>query len=187
MARLAKQFKPLNLTVAALLLLMAAGGFLWRNQQISTGILEKTRPADQTTLVFDYARLLRENEADLSRRLERIGKTYDVETVVVTVEDLPDQLTLDALAGQLMETWDIGRTRNGHGILILAASNARKVRLSVTAELVYAFPDSFLNQIQDWPWQTYFQKRELYTGIIRVLGDIESRARQVDNLGRSQK
>ena len=45
MPRLAKQFKPLNLALAATLLAMAAGGFLWRNCQMSPRQLTVQRPA----------------------------------------------------------------------------------------------------------------------------------------------
>ena len=95
MTRLAKQFKPLNLTAAVLLLLMAAGGFLWRSQQISNDILGETRPSDPTTLVFDYARLLSENEPSLNRALKSLNEAHELETIIVTVENIPDELTME--------------------------------------------------------------------------------------------
>ena len=187
MTRLAKQFKPLNLAVAALLLLLAAGGFLWRSHQISSSTVASTRPTDQTTLVFDYARLLTESEADLNQTLRIQKQAYEIEIAVVTVEEIPDGMTLEALAGQLLGDWDIGRQQNGKGILILAASNARKVQLSVTAGLINAFPDSFLRQIQKWPWQTYFHQKELSKGINRLLSEIEARAEKIGKGGSLQQ
>ena len=183
MARLAGQFKPLNLCIAAVLLLLAAGGFLWRSHQMDVLRLATDRPADKTTSVFDYARLLSDKELDLNRVLKKLRDIYGIETVVVTVEDIPDEVTASELARRLIENWQIGRARNGRGILILAATNARQLQLSVTAGLDRFFSDEFRRHIQDWPWHEYFNSNQISSGITGAVKQIEKRARLIEKDG----
>ena len=125
MTRPAGQFKPKNLTVAALLFILAAGGFLWRSHQISAGQPSPARPPDKTGFVFDYARLLSDAEVDLNRTCKSLEETYAIETIVVTTEGIPDEFSMAELARRLIENWQIGGSLNGRGILILAASGDR--------------------------------------------------------------
>ena len=187
MPRLAKQFKPLNLAIAAILLLLAAGGFLWRSQQMSSGIPDAPRPAGQTSGIYDYARLLSGNETRLNQVLKKHDEAYEIETVVVTAAEIPAGMTSMALAEQLLVNWNIGKARNGRGILILAVSDVREVHLSVTATLASAFPEYLLREIQQWPWQAYFQKKNLSDGLYRVLAHIEAEYRKIDRPERDQK
>ena len=180
MTRLAEQFKPLNLAIAAVLLILAAGGFLWRSQQMSSGIPDAPRPTGQTSGIYDYARLLSGNETRLNQVLKKHNETYEIETVVVTAAEIPAGMTSVALAEQLLINWNIGKTHNGRGILILVVSDVREVHLSATATLASEFPEHLLHEIQKWPWQAYFQKKNLSDGLYRVLAHIEAEYRKID-------
>lgn len=179
MSRLAKQFRPLNLIIAILLLLVATGGFLWRKHQIDARKPASVRPEDPSTHVFDYGRLLSAAEPDLNRTMAHVKDTYGIETIVVTVATVPDELTLPELARRLSDNWQIGGALDGRGILILAAAEARRVYLDIGSGLSDRFTDAFRRQIQDWPWQTYFEEGSVADGIRRALAQVEAGARQV--------
>jgi uncharacterized membrane protein YgcG len=179
MPRLAERFKPLNLILTILLLVVATGGFFWRSHQINARKPSSSRPDKQSTHIFDYARLLSNAEPDLNRAIVHLKDTCDIEPIVVTVTTVPDELTLPELARRLIEDWQIGANLNGRGILILAASDVRQVHLAVGSGLFDTFTDSFRRQIQEWPWQTYFEDGSVPDGLRRALAQIETRARQV--------
>jgi uncharacterized membrane protein YgcG len=179
MPRLAERFRPLNLVLAMLLLVVTAGGFFWRSHQINARKPASSRPDEQSTYIFDYARLLSNAEPELNRAIVHLKDTYDIEPIVVTVTTIPDELTLPELARRLIEDWQIGANPDGRGILILAASDVRRVHLAVGPGLFETFTDSFRRQIQDWPWQNYFEDGSVPGGLRRALAQIETRARQV--------
>jgi uncharacterized membrane protein YgcG len=180
MPRLAERFRPLNLIIAILLLLVATGGFLWRTHQINARKPAPDRPADPSIHVFDYGRLLSDADADLNRTIEKVKDKYGIETIVVTVAAIPDELTLPDLARRLNDNWQIGEGLNGRGILILAAADARQVHLEIGSGLSGRFADAFRHQIEEWPWQTYFKEGSVAEGIRRVLAQVEISARQVE-------
>jgi uncharacterized membrane protein YgcG len=181
MSRLAKPFRPLNLIITILLLLVATGGFLWRSHQIDARKPAAARPEGPSTHIFDYGRLLMDAEPDLNRAMAHVKDTYGIETIVVTVATVPDELTLPELARRLSDNWQVGATLDGRGVLILAASDARQVHLEIGPGLSDRFTDAFRRRIQAWPWQTYFNDGSVADGIKHALEQIETSARQAED------
>lgn len=178
MRRLAGQFKPLNLTIAAVLLLMAAGGFLWRSNQMSAVKLAAERPPGPTAFVYDYAKILTTPPTELNLSLQRLQQTQNIETIIVTFGKKPDGMPLAQLARKLIDNWQIGETYQERGLLLLIAAEGRKMQIGVRAGLTEIFTDTFCRHIQDWRWRPILDAGETYAALLKVVAEIETRAQQ---------
>ena len=176
MGRLAGQFKPLNLIIVVLLLVVAVGGFIWRGRQINPARLDEERPDGQFQFVYDYARVFEKPPTDLNRFLEYIRSNHAIETVVVTYSKSPDDMTLPALARDLIEKWQIGQSLNGGGILLLVAVSDRNLHIGVSDGLKEIFTEQFRRHMQNWHWRTLVSAENIEPALSAVAAEIDRRA-----------
>ena len=176
MGRLAGQFKPLNLTLAAALLVMAASGFLWRSNQMSSSKLTVQRPEGPTAFVHDYGGIITTLPTGLNQTLQNLIQTHDIEIVIVTIGNTPDEMTLEQLALKLIDSWQIGAFSSDRGLLLLVAADSRKLNIGVSAGLKGIFTDTFCRHIQNWQWQSLFDTGKIDAALSKVVAEIENRA-----------
>ena len=177
MPRLAKQFKPLNMGAAALMLMVAAGGLLWRNCQMPPRQLTAQRPPGSEAFVFDYAGILAHPVRKLDPSLEDLRENHSIETVIVTFTKQPEELSLERLARKLMEDWQIGGSLEGRGILLLVAAQSRRIQVSVGSGLKQIYTDDFCRRIQNWQWPALFEEGRMVEALAGVVAEILNRAR----------
>jgi len=176
MRRPARRFSPLNLSVAVLLLLLAIGGFWWRQGQLDSAALTPQTPSSEAALVFDYAGILQEERAEADGRLQALRRRCGVEMAVVTVGALPEDMTIGALARILIERWQIGRNGMRGGILLLMAQEEKLVRLQATAGLADVFSDGFCREIEG-KLRTCLSRGQPAEGLSTAIAAVEGRIR----------
>lgn len=108
-------------------------------------------------LVNDFANVL---TSDQIQSLEQKLVSYDDSTsnqiVIVTVPTVGDY-DVDAYALKILRDWGVGNKKNNNGIVILVATNDRKVRIEVGYGLEGAVPDITAKQIIDNEITPYFR------------------------------
>jgi tetratricopeptide (TPR) repeat protein len=134
------------------------------------------RPQDNRYL-FDYARLL-EHYAEGSRKyLLSIAQGFHIEAVIVSLPDLGPAASIEELAVDIVNNWEIGRDYEGRGLLLLLVNQEKQVKLEVGYELEDVFTDAFTGYIEDLQLKPYFLRDDLGTGLIAVMEELEQRAR----------
>jgi tetratricopeptide (TPR) repeat protein len=141
--------------------------------QIDTILKDRPRGKE---LVFDHAHIL-PDALDYSRDyLAGIRDRYRIEAFLVTVPEMGADRTIEMLAVELHERWQIGRPFDGRGILLLLDDQTKQVKLEVSQELEDVFTDAFCGYIQDLQLRPYFLSGQLGTGLLAVMEEIEHRA-----------
>ena len=102
-----------------------------------------------TGRVVDQANLLRpEEEQALSGLSEQLERTTTDQLVMVTLPDLGGR-PIDEVGLALGNAWGIGQRDKDNGVLIIVASNDRKVRIEVGYGLERILTDQRAKQIID--------------------------------------
>lgn len=130
--------------------------------------------------LFDYAGILSHYREGSQQFLDRMAKRFGIEALIVSVPDLGHMDSIDTLADDLLNGWQIGRAHQGRGLLLLLSQQEKEVRLEVSYELEDVFTDAFTGYIADQQLKPYFLRNDLGTGLIAVMEKIEERA-QVKN------
>lgn len=134
-----------------------------------------SRP-DENRYLYDYAGILRHYEEGAGKYLHRIAQRFQIEAVVISVPDLGDADSMEALAVDLVNAWGIGKDYGGRGVLILLAGKEQEVKLEVSYELEDVFTDAFTGYVEDLQLKPYFIQDDIGTGLIAVMEEIERRA-----------
>ena len=103
-------------------------------------------------------------EAALSRRLEGLERTTGRQMVIVTVTTL-DGREVAAFTRDLGNAWEIGRSEQDDGVVLLVAPNERKVRIAVGLGLERILPDALCQKIIDDQILPRFREGDLQGGI----------------------
>lgn len=96
---------------------------------------------------FDYAKLVFNHELIIQEMLMHYYESANIELVIVTVEDLQG-LKLNIYTAELFREWEIGKAKNGRGILILLALKQKKVRMEVSYALEEVFTDQYCSLLE---------------------------------------
>ena len=141
-----------------------------------------SRPQSQRYL-FDYAGNLEHYEEGVHRFLRRMSERFHIETVIVTLPEMPVQTSLEELAVDLVNHWQIGGEFEGRGLLLLLIEQDRQVKLEVTYELEDVFTDAATGYFGDLQLRPYYLADDIGTGLVAVMEELEQRARlkQQDN------
>ncbi len=146
----------------------------------------KARPPG-VDLVYDHAHIMPDALDYSNEYLARIRDRYFIETVIVTLPALGDTRTIEMLAVELFEAWQIGRKFEGRGILLLLSNEHKQVKLEVSKELEDVFTDAFCGYIEDLQLKPYFFAGQLGTGLLAVMEEIENRAEVKQQGGYTQE
>lgn len=123
-------------------------------------------------LVNDFAGVLSEQErADLERRLVAYDDSTSVQIVIVTVKTLNDS-PIEEYSLKIQRDWGIGNKTTNNGVLILAAIDDRKVRISTGYGLEGAIPDITANQIISADIAPAFRSSAYYEGLSNAAGSV---------------
>ena len=133
------------------------------------------RPHQDRTL-FDYANLLEHYEEGALDYLQRLAERFHIEAVIVTLPDPDLARSIEELAVDIVNRWQIGRKHEGRGLLLLLENKHKLVKLEVAYELEDVFTDAFSGYIEDLQLKPYFLRNDLGTGLIAVMEELERRA-----------
>jgi tetratricopeptide (TPR) repeat protein len=133
------------------------------------------RPQDKRYL-FDYARLLEHYTEGSRKYLHSIAQRFHIEAVIVSLPDLGTAGSIEELAVDIVNHWEIGRDYEGRGLLLLLVNEEKQVKLEIGYELEDVFTDAFTGYIEDLQLKPYFLRDDLGTGLIAVMEQLEQRA-----------
>jgi len=132
--------------------------------------------------LFDYTGVLRDYQEGVHLYLENLGSQFGIEAVVVSIPSLPPGYSIQTLAVDLANNWDIGRHQDGRGLLLLLVEESRQVKLEVGYELEDVFTDALSGYVEDFQLGPYYRAGDVGTGMIAVMEMLEQRA-QTKRLG----
>jgi tetratricopeptide (TPR) repeat protein len=171
--------------------ILALGGMsIWRYIDApETGRLpNELRPFDlderpqSGRYLFDYAAVLTHYEEGVHRYLENIASRFGIEALVVSIPALPQGYSIQTLAVDMVNNWDIGREQDGRGLLLLLVEDSKQVKLEVGYELEDVFTDAFSGYVEDLQLGPYYRSGDVGTGMIALMEMLEQRA-QTKHLG----
>jgi tetratricopeptide (TPR) repeat protein len=133
------------------------------------------RPQDNRYL-YDYAQLLEHYTEGSRKYLHSIAQRFHMEAVIVSLPDLGTAGSIEELAVDIVNHWEIGRDYEGRGLLLLLVNEQKQVKLEIGYELEDVFTDAFTGYIEDLQLKPYFLRDDLGTGLIAVMEQLEQRA-----------
>ncbi len=140
-----------------------------------TAFTVEQRPQNNRYL-FDYAKILGHYEEGAHRYLRRIMERFHVEALIVSVPDLGSARSIEELAVDVVNKWEIGRDFEGRGLLLLLVEREKLVKLEVGYELEDVFTDAFTGYVEDLQLKPYFLNDDVGTGLIAIMEELERRA-----------
>jgi uncharacterized protein len=134
---------------------------------ILSGLFSKAEdfPAKATTLVSDFAGVLKENEkASLENKLVAFNDSTSTQIAVVTLRSTGNYEIAD-YSVQLFNKWKIGQSSKNNGVLILVAVEDRKVWITTGYGIEGVLPDALTKQVVDRDIVPSFRQGDYYGGI----------------------
>lgn len=126
--------------------------------------------------LFDYTGQLEHYREGARKYLQNITRRFHIEAVIVSLPDLGTARTIEELAVDIANRWEIGRNHEGRGLLLLLVDEGKQVKLEVAYELEDVFTDAFSGYAGDLQLKPYFLRDDLGTGLIALLEQLEQRA-----------
>jgi tetratricopeptide (TPR) repeat protein len=157
--------------------MMVAGVIIACGQEgpaIPEQIIQKRPHTDG--FIFDYVGLMTDVKESTRRYLETIYTRYGIEILIVALPSLENRYTVSDAAAILFTNWEIGKTCDGRGILLLFVEDQKRVKLEISYDLEDVFTDAFTGHIQDVQLQPRYIAGQLDVGFIAVMEALESRA-----------
>lgn len=121
-------------------------------------------PSPGTGYANDYANVL---SVQTENHINETSKKYSgdgTQIVVVTVKSL-DGMDIETYSNKLFRSWGIGNKEKDNGILILLATDDRKIRIEVGRGLEGEFNDAKCGRLMDMYAIPYFKENDFDTGI----------------------
>ncbi len=134
----------------------------------------------QDRYLFDYAQIIEHYTEGTERYLRRIAQRFHIEALIVTLPDAGVAHSIQHLAVEIVNRWRIGTDFNGRGLLLLLLDSEKQVKLEVGYELEDVFTDAFTGYVEDLQLKPYFLSRDIGTGLIAVMEELERRAQIKD-------
>lgn len=142
MLRTKKNFLWVFALVFFLLIIVYFGLTLRKKQIFQNGFIQK-RPSGTDTYIYDHAHILEDITESTQRFLKMIHTRYAIEALIVTVSSLPQSMTIESLALDLFSNWEIGKSSDGRGILLLLADQEKQIKFEIGYELRMCLPTCF--------------------------------------------
>ena len=119
-----------------------------------------------TGFINDFANMLRNDE-----ELESIAKSVEQETggemVVVTIDELPNDYSIETFATELFEVWGIGKKEKNNGVLLLISKNDRAFRIETGYGVEGILPDLLVNRIAKAYLVPNFKRGDYDNGVLQ--------------------
>jgi uncharacterized protein len=114
---------------------------------LPTAVFSYSSPGSPTGYVNDFANVLSSSTtAQLESELSQLARDTSTEISVVTVPTIGNDY-IENYSIKLAEEWGIGSKEHDNGVLLLIATQDRKLRIEVGYGLEGALPDSVANRI----------------------------------------
>jgi len=175
MLRTKKNFLWVFALVFFLLIIVYFGLTLRKKQIFQNGFIQK-RPSGTDTYIYDHAHILEDITESTQRFLKMIHTRYAIEALIVTVSSLPQSMTIESLALDLFSNWEIGKSSDGRGILLLLADQEKQIKFEIGYEIEDVFTDLFCGYVEDKQLKTYFLSDQLEIGLVALMEEVEKRA-----------
>ena len=166
----------LRAVLVALLFGLLTWGFLLRFKPFQPEAPVGGRDPASESYLYDHAHLLRKVSESANAQLVGIKKKYGIEGVIVTVAELPSGFTIESLAVEMFNKWNVGGQTSGRGFLLLFSEKEKQMKLEVSDELEDVFTDKFCGYIEGEQLKPYFLNGQLHIGLIATMEEIVKRA-----------
>jgi len=129
-------------------------------------------PGKPAAFVSDYAGVLDATQVSaLENKLSQFNATTSSEIAVVIIESLEGD-TIENFANKLFADWGIGKEKKDNGVLLLIATDDRRMRIETGYGLEGALPDATTNQIITKTLKPAFLNNDYYGGVDKATDDI---------------
>ncbi|KPU45011.1 hypothetical protein OXPF_14890 [Oxobacter pfennigii] len=128
--------------------------------------------------VNDYANILsNETEQNIFLMGQELDNKTNAQIVVVTMDKLPADITIEEYANELFRAWGIGDAKLNNGLLILVNMDPedRAIRTEVGDGLEGRIPDAISHRITDEIIIPYFMEGDYDNGLLKGYYEICSR------------
>ena len=151
---------------ARTLILLSLLGTLWVNPVLALEVPKHTSP------VVDLAGVLsRGDQAKIASSLLQFQKKYGPQLQVLVVPSLEDE-TIEGYSIKVVDKWKLGAKGKDDGVLLLVATESRKVRIEVGRGLEGDLPDVIAGRIIRTGIIPFFKQGQTGAGILVGLGMI---------------
>ncbi len=163
--------------VTRALLLLSLLGSLWASPVFSLDVPKLTGP------VVDLAGVLsRSDQAKIAASLLQFQRKYGPQLQVLVVPKLEDE-TIESYSIKVVDAWKLGAKGKDNGVLLLVATQDRKVRIEVGRGLEGDLPDALAGRIIRAGIIPFFKQGQTSAGVLVGLGMIaESVGGKLENI-----
>lgn len=163
--------------VTRALLLLSLLGSLWASPVFSLDVPKLTGP------VVDLAGVLsRSDQAKIAASLLQFQRKYGPQLQVLVVPKLEDE-TIESYSIKVVDAWKLGAKGKDNGVLLLVATQDRKVRIEVGRGLEGDLPDALAGRIIRTGIIPFFKQGQTSAGVLVGLGMIaESVGGKLENI-----
>ncbi len=163
--------------VSRILLLLSLLGSLWASPVFALEVPKLTGP------VVDLAGVLsRSDQAKISASLRQFQRKVGPQLQVLLVPKLEDE-TIESYSIKVVDAWKLGAQGKDNGVLLLVATQDRKVRIEVGRGLEGDLPDALAGRIIRAGILPFFKQGQTGTGVLVGLGMIaESVGGKLENI-----
>jgi len=149
-----------------ILLLLGLLGSLWTSPVFSLEVPRLTGP------VVDLAGVLsRSDQAKISASLLQFKRKYGPQLQVLVVPKLENE-TIETYSIKVVDKWKLGAKGKDNGVLLLVATENRKVRIEVGRGLEGDLPDALAGRIIRAGIIPFFKQGQIGAGVLVGLGMI---------------
>ncbi|MEA3357309.1 MAG: TPM domain-containing protein [Patescibacteria group bacterium] len=133
-------------------------------QVFSKGVADFSDPVGY---INDFAGVL-SNDADLNEKLSEFEKAESTQILVITVDNLPDDVYLENFIPRLIDEnpeWAAGQEEFDNGVILTIVVETREMRIDVGYGLEGALPDITASHILDYEVRPYFRDDDYDAGV----------------------
>ncbi|MEB3338576.1 MAG: TPM domain-containing protein [Leptolyngbyaceae bacterium] len=133
------------------------------------------------TWVSDVAEVLSgETEAQLNQRITQLTTRNSAEIAVVTVPDTAPAATVKAFATELFNTWGIGKRGLDNGVLLLVATQERRIEVETGRGIQPYLSDAEVAQIIATQIKPAFQSQNFDQGVLNGVEEIATQLQSIN-------
>lgn len=152
--------------------------FMLCTATMHTAAAEIPDPTDEF-YVNDYADILDTASKDhIISVNNRLYREYDVQLVVVTVEDLSGQ-DLESYAYDVFNSWGIGSKKTNRGILLVLAKREDDYWITQGKGLEKLMPSDMLSDLLNENLEADFEKKDYSAGVTKTIDALEKKIKTV--------
>lgn len=130
-------------------------------------IPEKPSKTTEQTSVYQYTPLLSESQKnDLEQKLIKYSDTTSTQIVVAIISSTQGE-NINYLGAQWGEKWGIGQAKEDNGVLILLATDDRKIAINTGYGVEHLLTDAMSKRIIERDIIPYFKQDDYYGGLNR--------------------